>query len=282
MTALKSENNCPVCGGKKFNFVRSLNTYVCVKCGYVIPALKHLRHDIAFSKEEKRGTIRKRTKDMIGKVNILYSKGYETAKEKYLREIDYLFEEVRNMFPTIKSVDIQTAKRLLGRYLASKASKKRRVRKKILVLGLTYLATKINNTQRLSLKRIEEKYKHEDITAKDIRKVYKYIVKTLRIKIPRRRDEERRFILTKLRREIGRDKEVEDLMKKLYQQIHERKIGMGRSKKTILAAIAYISYKLFEYNVTQRKVAAVVGITEIPLREMIKEILNRVQIEIQV
>ncbi len=280
----KETLSCPICGGEKHTFDRLQNTYICLTCGYVFPSIAHVRSDPPFKSVEDTAPRRR--------VNVTtahqprwgypYPHTYETSAERYKKEIHVLFEEIQYVFPTIKKVDIKTAEKLLELYLSKNSSRKHRWRKRVFALALLLLATKLNNTQIFPLKKVEKTYAPENITTKDIRKAYKEIMKTLGIKIPGRPKEEEIRVLSKFRRKYGRDEKVEKLMKKLYEETRNKKIGIGRTKKTILAAIAYIAYKLYEYNVTQREAAKLAGITEIPLREMVKEILRKIQIEINI
>lgn len=275
---------CPVCGGKEFKFDRLNNTYICLNCGYVMPGMMYLRADPPWKMGE---TLVKKTRsisfDEKYRIRTLYfTKFYESSAEKFKREMMMIFEEIRYKFPIIKKVDIKTAERLMNIYMGKDNREKHRWKKRVLAIALLSLATRINNTQRIPLKKVEKIYEPENITVKDIRKAYREIVKTLNIKIPRRTRDEEIEILSRFRRRYGRDENVESLIKRIYQETKNKKIGIGRTKKTVLAAIAYISYKIYEYKITQRESAELTGITEIPLREMVKEILRKIQIEIYV
>ena len=280
---MKNEIICPICGGKKFKFDRLTNTYICLSCGYVMPGMMYLRSDPPFPTQE---TYRKSKPVSFKEKNrwreLYSSRYYESSSERYKNEMMRLFEEVQYKFPTIKKVDIKTAEKLLKIYLKKTENKRHRWKRRVLAIALLVLATKLNNTQKISLKKIEKIYNPENITIKDVKKAYREIVKTLSIKIPSRPKEEEIAILSKFRRKYGRDENIERLMKKLYEETRNKKIGVGRTKKTVFAAIAYISYKIYEYNITQRESAKLAGITEIPLREMVKEILRKIQIEIYV
>ncbi len=280
---MKDELVCPICGGRKFKFDRLNNTYICLSCGYVMPGMTYLRSDPPFLSQESYSRTRTVSFEKKNKLQMIYSsKYYETAIEKYHNEMAKLFEEIQYKLPTIKKVDVKTAEKLLDIYMKKTEDKKHRWRKRVLAIALLVLATKLNNTQKIRLKKIEKIYAPENITVKDVRKAYREIVKTLSIKIPSRPKDKEIEILSRFRRRYGRDENVERLMKEIYEKVKSKKIGIGRTKKTVFAAIAYISYKIYEYDITQRESAKLAEITEIPLREMIKEILRKVQIEIYV
>jgi transcription initiation factor TFIIIB Brf1 subunit/transcription initiation factor TFIIB len=249
----------------------------------MFPNVAYLRSDPPFRTEVVE---RKRASNVPSKEGpkwrFPYPHVYETSQERYKKEIHSIFEEIQYVFPVIKKVDIKTAEQLLDMYLGKNVDRKHRWKKKVLALALLILATKMNNTQTFSVKKVEKLYSPESITIKDVRRAYKDVVKTLRIKIPGRPKEEEIRVLSKFRRKYGRDEDVERLMKRLYEETKKKKIGIGRTKKTVLAAIAYIAYKIYEYRITQRESAKLAGITEIPLREMVKEILRKVQIDINI
>ncbi len=268
------DEECPICGGKRFNYDRLNNSYICTTCGYVMEISMSIRMDPPFQKTERKTIGRKVDGELMDiKTRI------KLPLEKYLEEMYLELENLRRFFPTVKEVDIQLAKKILKRYIGRSGRKIRR-RKRELALSLLYLSTKINKIYPLSSKEIYSVAKKLKLSVRDIRRITKDIMKKLDIKIMPRYEDEEREILNKIWRELGRDKKVNELIRKIHKAVKEKKIGVGKTKKTIIASIAYIAYKIYGYNVSQDKIASIVGISSVPLRNMVKEIMLNVYFEV--
>lgn len=248
---------------------------ICSGCGYVFPSLLNVAHTYTLQEEVKRVD--------AGRINALRKKqkvSYETAKELYEKEIRAHIELLRNVLPFIREIDVKTAEALLRKYLCKVKSIKKRWKKEVLALALLILSMKLNNAQLITIKKIKKNLVSSNIPLRDVKKAYKHIVKALAIKVPLRQQEEEMEILTKLRRKYGINYTVESLIKSLKEKVVYEKLYVGRGRRVICAAIGYIAYKLLEYNITQKEVANLAEITEIPLREAIKKILRTSHIEV--
>ncbi len=273
---MNSDNECPICGGTRFNYDRLNNAYICTTCGYVMEISINIRVDPPFPKSEERRIQVKREKDSMD-----IKAHYKLPIEKYLDELYSEIDTISKFFPTIKEVDILLAKRLLRHYI-SKSGRKIRRRKRELALSLLYVSTKINKIYPLSSRDVYNLAKKLKLSIKDTRRISKDIMKKLEIRIRPRYEDEEREILNKIWKELGRDKKVNELIRKIHKAVKEKRIGVGKTKKTVMASIAYIAYKIHGYSISQDKLARIVGISSVPLRNMVKEIMINVYIEILV
>lgn len=265
---------CPICGGNRFNYDRLNNAYICTTCGYVMEISINIRMDPPFPKTDRRVIEVKKGKDMPE-----IKTKYRLPIEKYLDELYSEIDTMSKFLPTVKKVDILLAKKILRRYIG-KSGRKIRRRKRELALSLLYVSTRINKIYPLSSKEIYTIAKKLKLSIKDTRRISKDILKKLEIRIKPRYEDEEREILNKIWRHLGRDRDVNELIKKIHRVVKEKRIGVGKTKKTVMASIAYIAYKIYGYNVSQDKIANIVGISSVPLRNMVKEIMLNVYIEI--
>lgn len=268
------DNECPICGGNRFNYDRLNNAYICTTCGYVMEISINIRMDPPFPKTERRVSEIRRKKE----IKEIKTK-YRLPIEKYLDELYSEIDTMSTFFPTIKEVDIQLAKKILRRYIG-KSGRKIRRRKRELALSLLYVSTRINKIYPLSSKDIYIVAKKLKLSIKDTRRLSKDIVKKLEIRIRPRYEDEEREILNKIWRHVGREKKVNELIRNIHRVVKEKRIGVGKTKKTVMASIAYIAYKIYGYNVSQDKIASIVGISSVPLRNMVKEIMLNVYFEV--
>ena len=271
---MSTNDECPICGGQRFNYDRLNNAYICTTCGYVMEISINIRVDPPFQKTERKITEIKRDREMKE-----IKTRYKLPIEKYLDELYVEIDTISKFFPTIKEVDIQLAKKILRHYIG-KSGRKIRRRKRELALSLLYLATRINKIYPLSSKDVYVVAKKLKLSIRDVRRISKDILKKLEIRIKPRYEDEEREILNKIWRELGRDKNVNNLIRKIHRAVKEKRIGVGKTKKTVMASIAYIAYKMYGYNISQDKLARIVGISSVPLRNMVKEIMLNVYIEV--
>jgi len=269
---------CPICNNNYIIYKRRENIYICTKCGYVRHGVGIYSHAPPYPKVEEHNKVSTHTYTITNN-NIQLE--YITPEEKYLNIISKEFEDMTRFIPTIRKVDIQTAETMLKMYIHT-TNRKIKKRRRELAVALILLSTKLNGTHPISRKKLATLITEYKLSIRYIKKFYRDIVRSLRIRIPTRSEDEERIVLTKIRRKYGFNENINTLIKNLYSTIQEKRVGIGKSKTTLIASIAYIAYKIYEYNVNQRGIAQTAGITEVPLRNMIKEILSNINIEILV
>jgi len=271
---------CPLCNSYNVRYDRELNGYVCTNCGYVFPNQLVLDSRPSFKEinSEEKDKANHRVKHIT---TIIAIPTYETKEEKFIKSMRVLIDEIREFLPTLKDNDVKTAYTLLNR-LVYNGIYKRKWRRGALALALVLLSIRLNGGRTPRNSGLDKYLRKIGANRREVRRIYKEIKEILGVKIRQRAEDEERELLTKFYQKFGFDNNVRELIRSLYSEVKRLKIGIGKPKKTVIAAIVYIAYKLYEYDITQKDVAKVAEITEIPLRNMIRDILQRVYIEILV
>jgi len=87
--------------------------------------------------------------------------------------------------------------------------------------------------------------------------------------------------------EFGYDDGVDYLMEKLINEIKRHGVIRRKSPKTVYTTVAYIAYRLLKRsngkeNITLRRVSEIVDVSEVPIRNAVKEVLRELTIEIYI
>lgn len=255
---------CPHCGSKDIIYRKETGEYICTRCGWTSQSID-LKYYEPYKKTEEKPvkippTFRKKYK---------ISDKHEETKRNIMLHIRRLAEHL-----PILDVDIRTAESILDRVIGKKKWKR-----KYLAIALVIISKKLNNTTYIPY----EKYLNilgPRLTLQELRRTLKEVKRLSNIKLYRTSDE--REILSKFYKEYGYDDNVAELINKIYKITRKTHIASGRKPATLYAAIAFISYKIYGYPITLRKTSKLANVTEVPIRNMIKEIMRKIQIEIDI
>ncbi|MHA1973978.1 MAG: hypothetical protein ACTSW1_13350 [Candidatus Hodarchaeales archaeon] len=116
-----------------------------------------------------------------------------------------------------------------------------------------------------------------DANKKELNNSYKFIIKSLNLKIPAIPPIQ---YLQSFDNEIKISKENKKIIKKILETVNELKLTSGKNPKGIMAAITYISSRLTEENFTQRELSEISRVTQTTIRNRYTEIMKCIDIEI--
>jgi len=254
---------CPLCGSSNIIYKRETGEYICANCGWTIQ-ITDLKYYKPYKKEEE--TLRTKSLDKnITMVN--------TKEDILKRNVMNIIRRLADHLP-IRDVDIKVAQDIFDRI-----ARKKKWRRSYLAIALLIMAKKLNNTTEISYTEYI-KVLGNRLSKAELKRTLKDVKKYANIKLYRTVDE--REILSKFYMEYGYDDTVVDFIRKLYTFIRKKRIGSGKKPKTIYATLAYIAYKIYGYPITLKHAAKLAGITEVPIRNMVKEIMRKIQIEISI
>ena len=254
---------CPNCGSTDIIYKKETGEYICTRCGWTSQTAD-LKYYEPFKKVEEKPINIKPTQLKVRIVD---------RNEEAKRMIMIYVRRLADHLP-VMDIDIKTAERLLNKVLTKKKWKR-----KYLAASLLILAKKLNNTIQIPY---EEYIKilGPKLSIQELRRTIKDVKKAANIRLYRTTDE--REILSKFYKEYGYDDDVANLIVNMYKMVKKAHIASGKKPATLYAALAYISYKIYGYPITLRKTSELAGVTEVPVRNMIKNIMGKIQIEINI
>jgi len=254
---------CPNCGSKDIIYKKETGEYICTRCGWTSQTadLKYYR---PYKKVEEKPV----------NIEVMHAKTRIIDRTEEGKRIIMLYiRRLADHLP-VMDIDIKTAERLLNKVLTKKKWKR-----KYLAASLLILAKKLNNTIQIPYDEYI-KILGPKLSIQELRRTLKEVKKTANIRLYRTTDE--REILSRFYKEYGYDDEVTNLIIKIYRMAKKAHIASGKKPATLYAAIAYISYKIYGYPITLRKTSELSGVTEVPIRNMIKDMMEKIQIEINI
>ncbi len=256
----KEEIICGICGSKKIVYSRHTGEYICRSCGYIIRD-KEQRYYKPYRKQFS-------DKKISTNRNTILTRYHRNYKENLIEEVKDHIEQYGEIL-SLPSIDITTAKTLLY-----KVVNKSRWNRKYLALGLLYVSNRYNSFDKRTMKEFMQIDKSLD--SKKFRKTIKNILKYSNVPLKYRLDE--REIFSKFYENFGYNELVDITIEKLYDIIRKHNIIRRKSPKTIYTTIAYLAYKLFntKKRVTLKSVTEISKVSEVPIRNTLKEILREV------
>ncbi len=262
------EIECPVCRSRRIIYSKHTGEYICKSCGYITRD-RELKYYKPYSKGD-----RKDKYVFPSKKRYEYRRSY---KENLIEEVKDIIEQYAFLL-SLPPSDVTLAQMLIPKVIY-----KGRWNKEYLSLALLYISNRYNGLEKRPLK---EFLRIEGISPKKLRKTVKQIIKTASIALRYKVDE--REIFSKFYERYGYNVKVDELIDRLYETIKRNGIARRKSSKTLYTSIAYLSYKLLmpemnpndRKNVTLRNVTKLTGVSEVPIRNTVKEILTNINIEI--
>lgn len=116
------------------------------------------------------------------------------------------------------------------------------------------------------------------LSKKECGRVYRFLLRRLRADVPPFGIER---ILSKLVCQLSLSGGTEIIAEKVLNLAAELRLTSGRCPSGMAAAVTYIACKLMEENVTQGDVADVALVTEVTIRNRYKELIQKVNIEVE-
>ncbi len=267
---MKERNiECPICGSKNIVYSRHTGEYICRSCGYIIQD-KEQRYYRPYKKDytEKKH----RSKNTYNS-----TRHHRNYRENLLEEVKDYIEKYGETL-SLPSVDISIAKTLLHKVI-----NKGRWNRRYLALALLYVSNRYNSFDKRSVKDFIAL--DGGIDVKKFRKTVKNVLKLSNVTLKYRLDE--REIFSLFYDTFGYDDKTDEFMEKLYDGIRKYGVIRRKSPKTVYTTVACLAYRMLKdsngkENVTLRKVTEITKVSEVPIRNAVKEILRELTIEIYV
>lgn len=124
---------------------------------------------------------------------------------------------------------------------------------------------------------LDEIAEQAGISRKDIGKNFRWLVYELRLKL---RPASPLDYLDRFCRRLGAGECVQSSARRILQRADEKEIISGRGATGMAAAAIYIASIQCGEKITQRAVAGVAGVTEVTLRNRYKELVDRLNLDV--
>jgi transcription initiation factor TFIIB len=128
------------------------------------------------------------------------------------------------------------------------------------------------------IRTLEEVGEPIDISAKESGRVYRFLLRRLNADVPRYGSE---GYLSKFVSQLSLPGETEILAEKVLSLAADMRLTSGRGPSGMAAAATYIACRLMAENVTQGEIAKIAGVTEVTIRNRYKELVHKINIEIE-
>jgi transcription initiation factor TFIIB len=284
-------NRCPECGGSVISLVET-GDIICNECGLV---LDEKRVDYtnngrrAYTKDEKND--REQTgapisillPDIELTTTIDKSKIKNPDLKRAAKWNTRLNWEKRNILIATTELKRIGSKLNLPNHVKEEAMRiYREIHKRNLLRGrsinsmvaacLYYAIRKFRLTRTM-----QEVLDESSESPKDVRRCYRVILHELNLKAPNTNPISLipRYII-----DLGLNNEILNLTTKIVKTYISKFVSSGKDPKGIVAGALYIACKIKGLNLTQQKIAEIVGITEVTLRSRAKELKFKLKIQI--
>ena len=125
---------------------------------------------------------------------------------------------------------------------------------------------------------LQEIFDETSENAKDVRRCYRVLIRELNLKVP---NMDPLSLVPKFISALELDLEIEELVRKILNAYKTNISTSGKDPKGIVAGALYLACKIKRFNMTQKKIADTVGVTEVTLRSRYKELIKKLNIHIQ-
>jgi transcription initiation factor TFIIB len=113
--------------------------------------------------------------------------------------------------------------------------------------------------------------------AKDVKRCYRALIREFNLKVP---NTELLSLVPKYIVPLNLNSETENLVRDILKAYKKHIPTSGKDPKGIVAGALYLACKIKKLNFTQKNIADVVGVTEVTLRSRVKELKNKLNIEL--
>ena len=129
------------------------------------------------------------------------------------------------------------------------------------------------------IRSLEDVAKAATITRKEAARNYRHLYKQLQPEVPQ---VDKDNLITKYVSQLRIAGSTERLCRKVMDQAAEQRLTIGRAPEGITAAALYIACKLNQEDRTQGEIAKVAQITEVTIRNRYKELLKKMDFEVEI
>jgi transcription initiation factor TFIIB len=284
-------NICPECKGQIIT-IQDTGEVVCSQCGLVLKErIIDFSHSgkRAFTAQEKK--IRERTgspisillPDMglttvIDKKNIVNPDLKRAAKwnSRISWEKRNLLIATTELKRICSNLNLPDYIKLEAISLYKKAFKRKLLRGRSIngmVAACIYYACREKRIPRT----LQEILDETSISAKDVRRFYRTLIKEFNLKTP---STDPIALIPRFITELGLDSEIEGLTIKILNAYKSNISMSGKDPKGIVAGVLYLACKIRKINLTQKRIADTVGVTEVTLRSRYKELIKKLNVSI--
>ena len=124
---------------------------------------------------------------------------------------------------------------------------------------------------------LQEILDETSVSAKDVRRFYRTLIKEFNLKTP---STDPIALIPRFITELGLDSEIEGLTIKILNAYKSNISMSGKDPKGIVAGVLYLACKIRKINLTQKRIADTIGITEVTLRSRYKELIKKLNVSI--
>ena len=128
------------------------------------------------------------------------------------------------------------------------------------------------------IRSLEDVAKAATITRKEAARNYRHLYKQLEPEVPQ---VDKDNLITKYVSQLRIGGETERLCRRVMDQASEQRLTIGRAPEGITAAALYIACKINQEDRTQGEIAKVAQITEVTIRNRYKELLKKMDFEVE-
>jgi transcription initiation factor TFIIB len=128
------------------------------------------------------------------------------------------------------------------------------------------------------IRSLEDVAKAATISRKEAARNYRHLYKQLQPEVPQ---VDKDNLITKYVNQLRITGQTEQLCRKVIDQAAEQRLTIGRAPEGITAAALYIACKLNQEDRTQGEIAKVAQITEVTIRNRYKELLKKLDFEVE-
>jgi transcription initiation factor TFIIB len=298
-------NKCPECGSAHLTKDYYRAELVCEDCGLVVreeiadhgpewrafdkeqrnkkartgPPIKYTMHDKGLTT-----TISWKNRDAYGRSIPTRQRGQLYRLRKWQRRTRAANASERNLSQAFSELNKLSSQMNLSRNIREqaaviyrKATKKNLIRGRsveAVVVATVYAACRLAGMPRT----LDELSTASKISRKDIGRTYRFIARKLKLKM------EAPTPLTYIARfcnKLNLSQKVMEKTKEILNESIEKELISGRGPVGVAAAAIYIAAILCGEKKTQREVADIAGVTEVTIRNRYKELVEKLDIEIE-
>ncbi len=288
---------CPNCGATSFEHDDSQGEMFCRDCGTIVEdkSIDTSKEWRAFdsgekSKKSRSGSAFTYTKSDRGfKTRIGHSgelnkvsgdkrgkyyrmRKWDRRKESKERGLDKALTELQKMVSQLGLPDsvYEEAARLVEKAKKQDLIKGRGIEKT--VAGVLFLVARNQEVPRT----LEELAEAAGVKKRDLGKTYRYVARELEMDIQPAMPE---HFIPRYGQKLGLSGKKQGQARRLIEKARDKGVLAGRSPKSIVAAVFYIVGKE-NPDITQKRIAEVVGVTEVTVRKNYSDILDEVDVDL--
>lgn len=292
---------CPECGSTRIRETREADL-ICQDCGAVLDEqrVRESAGPRAFTSEERERKERTgapisyaqpqrglRTEIGRGSGNMSEvspsKRGQYHRMRKWHRRLDesrdrrmkFALGEMERMVGVLGLPDSVTeeAARLYEKALEKGVVKGRKI--EAIVSSLVYLVARNQGVPRTMSEIADE----ADLSERDLGKTYRYVARELDLRIVPVNPED---FIPRFASQLGISGETQALARRLIADSREKDLLAGRSPDSIVAAALYLASLLQEEDISQKKIADTVGVTEVTIRKGYRNLVEGLGLEKEV